>query len=104
MKTGRPKNPRIRALENKVEKLELYINELLSKKSEEIDVKDLTCVAVGGTKKKSDGRYQLQVIKYNPVTKLAKVVEVLDAGDAYHRASFEMNKYIVRHLVFEEIE
>ena len=101
-KVGRPKNPRIKTLENKVEALLNKIEEMEQSKSMSIDAEALPCTGMGCVVK--NGRYMMQVIKYDPTSKLAKVTEERDIGDANHRANFELNKFLTREFKFEEME
>ena len=102
-KIGRPKNPRIRTMENKIQKLEQTIEELIKAKASDIDISDLDHIAVGCVKK--NNKYYLQIIKYNPVTKIGKVTEEIDACDAEHRAAFEYKKYVAYNKnIFKEIK
>lgn len=101
-KPGRPKNPRIRALENKLEALTQQLEEMQQEQANSIDEKDLGSVGMGCIRR--NGRYTLTVIKYDPTTKIGKVVEEKDVGDALHRAMFELKKFLSYNFKFEEIE
>ena len=100
---AKPKNPRIKALENKVERLEKEIERLLVEKGFKIDEESLQHIAVGGVRRSETGLYYLQIIRYNPNTGYAKVAGEIEAGDAMHRAIFEFNKFSSTNVKFEEI-
>ena len=97
-KTGRPKSERVKRLEAKILKLEIQIDELVRDAAGSVDESTLTEKAVGIHYDKDDKHYQLVVIKYNPGTRLAKVVEQRRAGDAAHRAEYELNKFMAYEI------
>jgi hypothetical protein len=101
-KVGRPKNPRIRTLENKVEALLSQLEEVEQKAALDINEDSLPCLGMGCIQKQ--GKYYLQVIKYDPNSKLAKVVDEQEIADAQHRADFELRKYMTYNFKYEEME
>ena len=100
-KVGRPKNPRIKTLENKVEALMKQIEEMEQQAISEINEEDLPCLGVGCVIKSN--KYYLQVIKYDPSSKIGKVVEEKEIADAEHRALFELRKFMTYNFKYEEI-
>lgn len=100
-KPGRPKNPRLRALENKLEAMTQQLEDMQHSQADALDEDSLNCIGMGCIKR--NGRYILIVIKYDPATKMAKVVEERDVGDANHRATFELQKFLTYNFLFEEI-
>lgn len=101
-KMGRPKNPRIVALENKIARLEDQINELTSKKVSDVNVENLKDLAVGLHKDELTKQFVLSTIKFNPEMKIGKVTESKVIGDSVHLALFELNKFISYEYVLSK--
>jgi hypothetical protein len=88
----------------KIKKLEEKVQELMSKDVIEIPEEFFTAAAVGCHYDTKDKKYKLVTIIYNHNTGAAKVTETVDAGDALHRAMFEINKHIHTKLKINEVK
>ena len=97
-KVGRPKNPRIKAFENKIERLEQEIKTLKENAVNSIDGKELNFTSIGWHFDNEKRTYILDVIKYDPVTKVGKVIKTLPGGDTKIRVEFEIKKFIAHNL------
>lgn len=90
---GRPKSRRMVAAENKIKKLEKQLEEIQNSGIAEVDINTLTHDSVTIVKNEN-GRYELLLFRVSPSTGIGKLAERRDAGDAEHRARFELNKFL----------
>lgn len=105
-KVGRPGDPRIKRLTNQVEKLKKQLNDLTDSTVDNLlDNLNLTnwCVGISVKVVERNGelrnQYFLDAFKYDLEKGVAKKVESIDAGDAEHRAAFELKKFIERYVM-----
>jgi hypothetical protein len=86
----------MKTLENKVFELQNKLEEAQVAKAYTVDLGTLTKVAVGLRFNKEKSLYFVDVIKYDEVTGVGRLVESLPAGDSLTRARFELQKFIAK--------
>lgn len=97
-KIGRPKNPRIKAFENKIAQLEKQIESLQTQGIQSVNVDNLEKLAIGCHFDVDKKEYVMDIIKYSPDAKVGKVIDVRSGGDSVTRATFEIKKFIAHEM------
>lgn len=102
-KVGRPADPRVRALENKVTKLTEMLEELEERGVKDIDEDSLNHETFGVVKVDGKGNHSIVRIKYSLKSKVGKIVEMTPVRlSGEHNAMYEFNKRIRLELKIKE--
>jgi hypothetical protein len=96
LKTKKAKNPKLKALENKVFELQNKLEEAQVAQAYTVDLATLSRIAVGLRYNKEKALYFIDVIKYDEVTGVGRLQDSLPAGDSLTRARFELQKFVAK--------